>query len=237
MPIPLGTLALYFCSRNRYPRARGKLPESTEISGPHRRSERTTRALESRRAAARRRHWRILGWIFFREEYRRVQINARRTGRTVTVRTPSAGVPDVPQTQERGFTDATIVNRKRSPKPFLASLVAQGVPLSSVSPVGITRYFTGAVAGRWKRATVSFHVQSQRSFCRYASSRGWCVAAIAESIDAPRLYTYENLPRGPSWEDVKKLLASLFAGRTSGLMPSAGACVRFARIVSYFICP
>jgi integrase/recombinase XerD len=91
----------------------------------------------------------------------------------------------------------------------LAWLVAQGVPLSSVSPVVITKYFTGTVAGRWKRTTVSFHVQSLRSFFRYASSRGWCLAGIAESIDAPRLYTYENLPQGPSWEDVKKLLASV----------------------------
>jgi site-specific recombinase XerD len=65
------------------------------------------------------------------------------------------------------------------------------------------------VAGKWKRSSVSFHVQSLRSFFRYASSRGWCAAGIAESIDAPRLYTYENLPRGPSWEDVKKLLASV----------------------------
>jgi len=54
--------------------------------------------------------------------------------------------------------------------------------------VVITKYFTGTVAGRWKRTTVSFHVQSLRSFFRYASSRGWCVAGIAESIDAPRLY-------------------------------------------------
>jgi site-specific recombinase XerD len=43
--------------------------------------------------------------------------------------------------QERGFADATIVNRKRSLEPFLAWLVAQGVPLSSVSPVVITKYW------------------------------------------------------------------------------------------------
>ena len=111
--------------------------------------------------------------------------------------------------QERGFADATIVNRERSLKPFLGWLVAQDVPLSTVSPVMITKYFTGAVAGRWKRTTVSFHVQSLRSFFRYASSRGWCAAGIAESIDAPRLYTHENLPQGPSWEDVKKLVTSV----------------------------
>ena len=103
--------------------------------------------------------------------------------------------------QERGFAEATIVNRERSLRPFLAWLVAQDVPLSTVSPVVITKYFTGIVAGRWKRTTISFHVQSLRSFFRYASSRGWCAAGIAESIDAPRVYTYENLPQGPAWED------------------------------------
>jgi integrase/recombinase XerD len=116
--------------------------------------------------------------------------------------------------QERGFAEATIVNRKRSLKPFLAWLVAQGVPLSAVSPVVITKYFTGA-AGKWKRATVSFHVQSLRSFFRYASSRGWCAAGIAESIDAPRLYTYENLPQGPSWEEVRRLLATVNGASSS----------------------
>ena len=110
---------------------------------------------------------------------------------------------------ERGFADATIVNRKRSLKPFLSWLAGRGVSLSTVSPVVITKYFTSAVAGRWKRSSVSFHVQSLRSFFRYASSRGWCAAGIAESIDAPRLYTYENLPQGPTWEEVKKLVTSV----------------------------
>jgi hypothetical protein len=47
---------------------------------------------------------------------------------------------------ERGFADATIVNRERSLKPFLGWLVAEDVPLSTVSPVVITKYFTGIVA-------------------------------------------------------------------------------------------
>src|SRR5260370_22351372 len=111
--------------------------------------------------------------------------------------------------QERGFADATIVNRQRSLKPFIAWLVGQGVPLSAVSPVVITKYFTCAVASRWKRTSISFHVQSLRSFFRYASGRGWCAPRIAESIDAPRLYTHENLPQGPSWEEVKKLISTV----------------------------
>lgn len=110
---------------------------------------------------------------------------------------------------ERGFADATIVNREGSLKPFLGWLVAQDLPLSAVSPVVITKYFTIAVAGRWKRTTISFHVSSLRSFFRFATNRGWCAAGIAESIDAPRVYTYENLPQGPTWEEVKKLVTSV----------------------------
>jgi hypothetical protein len=45
----------------------------------------------------------------------------------------------------REFADATIVNRERSLKPFLAWLVAQDVSLSAVSPVAITKYFISAV--------------------------------------------------------------------------------------------
>jgi site-specific recombinase XerC len=41
--------------------------------------------------------------------------------------------------QERGFANATIVNRRRSLKPFLAWLVEQCIPLSAVSPVVITK--------------------------------------------------------------------------------------------------
>ncbi|SRR6266496_1012485 len=128
---------------------------------------------------------------------------------------------------ERGFADATIVNRERSLNPFLGWLVAQDVPLSTVSPVTITKYFTNAVAGRWKRTTISFHVYSLRSFFRYASSRGWCAAGIAESIDAPRVYTHENLPQGPAWEDVKKLVTSV--NGTSPVQIRSRCAIRFAR--------
>jgi site-specific recombinase XerD len=98
---------------------------------------------------------------------------------------------------ERGFADATIVNRERSLNPFLGWLVAQDVPLSTVSPVTITKYFTNAVAGRWKRTTISFHVYSLRSFFRYASSRGWCAAGIAESIDAPQGVPFKRTGKNP----------------------------------------
>jgi integrase len=111
--------------------------------------------------------------------------------------------------EERGLAEATIRGHKHSLKLFLSWLKRERIQLTAVSPKTISTYFTSAVAGRWKRVTVSHHVQSLRSFFRYAGQRGWCAKRIAESIDAPRLYTYENLPQGPSWEEVQKLLANL----------------------------
>jgi site-specific recombinase XerD len=108
---------------------------------------------------------------------------------------------------DRGYTPATRGNRRRSVEPFLSWLARCDLPLASVSPKNISTYFIAA-AGRWERATVSQHVQSLRSFFRYAESRGWCSSGIAKAIDAPRLYTHESLPQGPSWENVQGLLES-----------------------------
>jgi hypothetical protein len=87
------------------------------------------------------------GWIFFREENHHVEINGRRSRRAVTSQPSPTTVPELSQTRER-VRRRTIVNRQRSLKPFLAWLGGQGVPLSAVSPVVITKYFTCAVAGR-----------------------------------------------------------------------------------------
>lgn len=110
---------------------------------------------------------------------------------------------------ERGLAETTIDGHKRSLKLFLSWLNRVGIQLRDVSPKTISTYFSSEVAGRWKRVTVSDHVQYLRNFFRHAGQRGWCAKGIAESIDAPPLYTYENLPQGPSWEEVQKLLASV----------------------------
>ncbi len=108
---------------------------------------------------------------------------------------------------ELGYSAATQCNRRQSLEPFMRWLSANNTTLAEVSAKNITAYFTSA-AGRWCRTTVSQHVQSLRSFFRYAAKQGWCPMGIAETIDAPRLYIHEHLPQGPPWTDVQKLLES-----------------------------
>jgi integrase/recombinase XerD len=41
------------------------------------------------------------------------------------------------------------------------------------------------------------------------SGKGWCAPTLANTIDAPRLFAFENLPQILSWTDVQRLLAGI----------------------------
>ena len=101
--------------------------------------------------------------------------------------------------EERGFAEASALdNRRRSPDSLLDWLSRRNGSLAAINPQ--TSPPTLSLSDRtWKRTTISFHVQSLRAFFRFAGLRRSCQENIAKTIEAPRLYTYENLPQGPSW--------------------------------------
>jgi site-specific recombinase XerD len=47
-----------------------------------------------------------------------------------------------------------------------------------------------------------------RRFSRYAYEQGWWRRDLAPLILAPRLFRQENLPLGPAWTDVRRLIAA-----------------------------
>ena len=64
-------------------------------------------------------------------------------------------------------------------------------------------------ASGWSRKSVSVAAQALRAFFRYAETRGWCATGFAKGIQGPKIYKYEGLPEGPSWEEVRRLLRSV----------------------------
>ena len=106
---------------------------------------------------------------------------------------------------ERGLADATIENRRKSLTLFFNWLDGRVNSLSDVRLAEIDAYQKDCASRRWKRTTISFHVQALRSFFRYATAKGWC-SDIAPDISAPRLYANEGIPEGPSWDDVRRLI-------------------------------
>lgn len=111
--------------------------------------------------------------------------------------------------RERGLAPSTIVCRRRSLEMFFNWLASKGSSPEMVTPTELSRYVSTKRVPPWKRATVKFHVYTLRSFFRYAAERNGCDRRLASTIEAPRTYALEQLPYGPTWDDVKRLIASV----------------------------
>lgn len=111
--------------------------------------------------------------------------------------------------QERGQSPATIRKRGSDAHGFLSWFDQQQRPLSEVTILDVERYLALPRTHPWSRVTIAGCVASLRSFFRYVGIRKWCAANLAEAIDAPRLYTLAGLPVGPSWTQVRQLIAGI----------------------------
>ena len=117
---------------------------------------------------------------------------------------------------ERGFASATLAREASCLRGFLRWVATEVRTLNEITPDVISRYFSGlATDHRWKRTTIGTYVASLRNFFRFAEARNLCVQDLAATIDSPRIYRLESLPRGPQWIDVQRLLAAC-----SGKQPS-----------------
>lgn len=59
----------------------------------------------------------------------------------------------------------------------------------------------------YSRRTVQGWASHLRIFLRHAEDRGWCRAGLAASIQSPRVFAQSSLPVGPSWDEVRRMLA------------------------------
>lgn len=110
---------------------------------------------------------------------------------------------------ERGLAGSTIEYRLAAARKFLKWYDRSGHPFSAVRLTDIDAYLARFAERGWSRVTMANEAGMLRAFFRHAGRRGWCHAAIADGIRGPRIYSQENLPVGPSWEDVTRLLSSL----------------------------
>ena len=110
------------------------------------------------------------------------------------------------QRDERGLVSSTISCREKYVGHFLAWVRPYAKTLKQVTPEEVSRYFVAE--RRWGRSTIALHVDALRAFFRFAESRQWCTPGLPDTIDSPRVYRNEHLPRGPEWGDVQRLLAA-----------------------------
>jgi integrase/recombinase XerD len=117
------------------------------------------------------------------------------------------------------FADYLIRERGLSPRTrdfycpvverFLEDLRGAGHTLKELTATRIDEALVARVArSGYARRTVQSLTTALRAFFFYAHRRGWCRTGLAEAIRAPRVFAQESLPRGPSWEDVRRVLAT-----------------------------
>ena len=80
--------------------------------------------------------------------------------------------------------------------------------LQRVTP-GQIESFVRSAGARLRRSTLQYTVARLRSFLRFLLSRGEIARGLDVSIDTPRLYRGEQLPRSLPWPTVQAFLAAI----------------------------
>lgn len=109
---------------------------------------------------------------------------------------------------EKGLAFSTIEGQCSLLRRLLDRLCPGTTSLHSIGAEQIDEAILGqAREGKYARNTVHHCATALRTFLRFAGERGWCRAGLAAAIHTPRLFTQTTIPFGPSWEEVRKLLA------------------------------
>ena len=111
--------------------------------------------------------------------------------------------------RERGLSPRTVAYSRQAIQGFLAQIDAAGLRFGTLTAAQLDEVVARKVRdGRSVRVTLKRWATALRPFLRFAEQRGWCRPKLADALRTPRLYAHEGLPLGPSWDDVKRLLAA-----------------------------
>lgn len=108
---------------------------------------------------------------------------------------------------------------------FFKRLRVKRSSLREITPDRIDKAFQKLLApgansrapGGCSRTTIQGCATALRTFFRFAEARGWCRKGLAASIRNPRVFTQASLPLGPSWDDVRRLLAMTEGDKPSNI--------------------
>jgi integrase/recombinase XerD len=123
---------------------------------------------------------------------------------------------------ERGLSPRTSRNRCRFVRRFLDEIGAVDGSLRAITITQIDETLVGMVNQRsYTRVAVQTWATYLRAFFRYAQRRGWCRNGLADAIQSPRVFSQASVPAGPSWNDVRRLLATTEGDRPADIRDRA----------------
>ena len=109
---------------------------------------------------------------------------------------------------EGGLSERTIYGYCWWATEFLHWLEHQGLSLPRVTVANVDDFIKHLATRSMVRVSLLDAVATRRRFFRDAHQEEWCKRDLAPLILTPHLFRYENVPSGPSWPDVKRLVAA-----------------------------
>lgn len=123
--------------------------------------------------------------------------------------------------RERGLSPESIRNYCSRTREFLRLHCGEARSLEEIAVEDIDRALARKAAQGVARRTMAAYAGALRAFFRDAEGRGRCRAGLAATIPLPRLYAGEGVPAGPSWEEVRRVVASADGDRPKDIRDRA----------------
>jgi site-specific recombinase XerD len=111
------------------------------------------------------------------------------------------------QREERELSAETCNNRHKQVRLFLSFVDRQGWTLPELSPEKVDAYFQH-IGQKWGRSSIKQAASSLRAWFRHCERQKWTPSKLADVVLSPRIYRYEGLPRGPTWDEVRRVVVS-----------------------------
>jgi integrase/recombinase XerD len=115
--------------------------------------------------------------------------------------------------QARSLAPHTCIKRIKQARRFVAYLEQLGCVLEQVCPSHLDAYFQ-QLATSWCRLSMRTAAEALRAWLHYCEEKGYVGRGLANAVLAPRIYRYEGIPLGPTWEQVSRVVA-----QTEGSQP------------------
>ena len=109
---------------------------------------------------------------------------------------------------EEGLAESTTSNYCWWISCYLRWIEREGIALRLTTPARVDRFIKHLSGTGHNRVTLGCAVKVLRRFLAFAHRQGWCPRDVSQSILAPRLYRGENVPMGPAWADVRRIIAA-----------------------------
>lgn len=122
---------------------------------------------------------------------------------------------------ERGLSLKTIHNYSWHVKKFLHWCENHNQSVYTVKISDVDTFLASCGNEGWNRVSVASAAKALKAFFRCAEKCGWPLSPIASAIQGPRLFSQENLPCGPTWEDVSLMIDHLSTDRPQDIRDRA----------------